>query len=162
MVAALPFLVALSLTACGSDSGACEGVATGELPDQSGLLFVVHGEATVEGDLLEVEATDVIWFTDRPRRCAGIGATDELAEKWEAYGFGEDPPNAAAIGPEIEAVVELGDPEESDGVLSFTFRTIQGDLGGIEGVRLSVFIDAAFKGHKDNPTQIPTDEPIGP
>jgi hypothetical protein len=155
VVAVLITLVVLSLAACGSTSNECTPAVTGHLPDTSGLLFVVRGEATVKGNRLEIEAKDVIWFTDRPQRCAGIGATHEIADKWEAYGFGEDPPNAAAIGRDTEAVVELGEPEAGDGAISFAFKAIQGDLRGVDGDQLSIFIDTG------NPTQIPIGTPIG-
>jgi hypothetical protein len=114
---------------------------TGPLPSEGNLLFVARGNATVEGNRLELDTKSVEWFTDRPKRRAGIGDADELLKKWKFYGFGEDPPNAAVTGPDTDAVGELTDPEASDDGISFAFKPDRGDLSGADGTDLSVFID---------------------
>jgi hypothetical protein len=132
-------VLASVVAACGDD----EPSTTGELPPKDGLLFVLRGEGSSEGDRISVDAQTVDWFFDRPSRRAGRSEVRDLVASWSAFGFDEIPPNAALAGEAVDAVVRLSDPREDGETVSFAYTTIEngspvpdGDLG-----ELSVFID---------------------
>jgi Pentapeptide repeats (8 copies) len=114
------------------------------LPALRDLLIVVHGPATVSGTRLTVDSDTVEWFTDRPKRRAGVAAVSSLAKKWDSFGFADDPPNASIAGGNLETVVELQSPELTDDGISFGFKPLRGELApaDVEGPEdLSVVID---------------------
>ena len=115
------------------------------LPAAGNLLFVVRGPAEVSSGRLTVDTETVEWFTDRPRRRAGVASVSELAKRWGGYGFAGDPPNAALAGPNFDTVVELTDPEMTDDGIAFDFKPLRGELApnDVEELEeLSLFIDA--------------------
>jgi hypothetical protein len=142
--------LAVSLGGCGiggdsdTDGGGPEAPAvTGSLPEKGSDLFVLRGPVSVTDQRMQIDADVVEWFTDRPRRKAGVAAIGELAEAWKGFAFDAAPPNAALAGDEIDAEVELMDPEVTSEGLSFAFKPIRGDVGAGEDRDVSVFIDSS-------------------
>lgn len=125
------------------DVGTVEARVTGPLPSDGNLLFVLRGPATITGDVIEIDAETVEWFTDRPQRQAGTGPLQDLIENWSAYGFADDPPNAALTGAGIDAVVVLTDPRTTSGGVAFAFSTLTGELQPGQAETVSVFIDSS-------------------
>ena len=136
-------LAAALLAGCGNDSGSQPAV-TGSLPKDGDLLFVTRGEAKVADGSITIETEAVEWFTDRPKRRAGVADSEELVERWKDFGFDQIPPNAAVTGGDTDAVVELSDPQAESGAVSFAFSTIRGELDPADGEDVSVFIDNAY------------------
>jgi hypothetical protein len=148
LIAAAVILIA----GCGGGSGDDGKRSAGDpgseslaaLPALRDLLVVVHGPATVSGTRLTVDTDTVEWFTDRPKRRAGVAAVSSLAKKWDSFGFADDPPNASIAGGNLETVVELQSPELTDDGISFGFKPLRGELApaDVEGLEdLSVVID---------------------
>lgn len=132
--------LALVLASCGG--GNDEGEAHAPLPEQAGLVFVIDGDTDLADGRITLDSDSVEWFTDRPKRRAGVGGSDELVSNWEDYGFETDPPNAALSG-DGEAVLELSDPrseDDGDGV-SFAYRVISGEPAGSDDAVM--FIDSS-------------------
>jgi hypothetical protein len=92
---------ALTFSACGDD-----GEESTPAEPAVSLLFT---QSAVQGSLephpcdcqgmqiLELRgiAPQVVWFQDRPARGAGQMPAREFARRWAAFGFQDDPPNAA-------------------------------------------------------------------
>lgn len=113
------------------------------------VLFVVRGDASVEGNALSIKADFVEWFTDRPAHRAGMMSSKELADKWDA-GFKSVPPNAAIIGHAADAVVVLSGASivNGDRVLKYD-NIVFGNITTGKIGTVSVFID---------PTELCTNE----
>jgi hypothetical protein len=83
------------------------------------------GEYTLS---LRAPSRFVTVFTDRPQRRAWRVEARRFVESWSAYGFAQDPPNAALEAPDADPtrdlmVVELSDPRFDDsGTLTYTAR----------------------------------------
>ncbi len=83
---------------------ACSGLlvapssATAAPPPRAPTLFVLRGPARHVGGGLTVRTRKVDWFTDRPQRQAGTITPETLVDNWQAWGFADDPPNAALTG----------------------------------------------------------------
>ena len=109
--------------------------------DTPSFLFVAQGSSgtleSVDGSeatfLLTIQGTapTVIVFSDRPNRIAFDIPVSEFIDNWEAYGFIEDPPNAAAVLAEAEPeadvlIIELESPIwiEDTGTLIFEARAL--------------------------------------
>ena len=141
------FWLAVALTGllaggCGESEGV-EVETTGEIPAAASPLFVVRGSAETDEARISIEADTVEWFSDRPERLAGVSDTRELADRWGELGFEKVPPNAALAGGEVQAVVELSDPQFEDGEISFAYEPIGADPPQGDLPDLSVFIDDA-------------------
>jgi hypothetical protein len=131
-------------------------VPDSEASETSQLLFVINGDATVAGDKLTM-ADDVIeWFTDRPNREAGQMSPDAFITAWQSGKLNDTPPNAAFSN--LSAVVELTNPTIDSGTITFTVKTISGQLqdGTLPGT--SLFIDAFPTSVNDQMTDIITDQ----
>jgi len=111
-------------------------------PERAPTLFVLRGAAHGGGNQLTVDTRRVEWFTDRPVRRAGVMTPRALVRGWEAWGFADDPPNAALTGDDLDVVVELSEPRVRDGRLRFDVKPVRGRLpsGGLGAV--SAFVDA--------------------
>lgn len=159
---ALLLLGALTAAAaCGSDASAGEAASSSSAPstsasstgaptpsaasgeDGTGRLFVVTGEADIQGDQLSVAGTEeVTWISDRPARRAGRVAPGELVAGWAPLGFRTDPPNAVLVAGDASTPVVLSEPSWADGELGFAVAPLDdatlppGDLGAVE-----LFID---------------------
>ena len=80
-------------------------------------------------------------FTDRPARRAGKQALGRFVDSWPAYGFSEDPPNAALVlrgAPASRdiAMLTLSHPrlDRRRGVLTYRARPLRGRVGdGLAG-----------------------------
>lgn len=140
-VAVLALALAALAGGCGGDDGT-EVEVTGDLPTEGSLLFVVRGDAVTEGGRISIDSGTVEWFSDRPKRRAGVSDVDQLIDRWAGFGLAKDPPNAFVVGGETEAAVELSDPQLAEGSISFAYEPLQGQIleeGELGGV--SVFID---------------------
>jgi hypothetical protein len=133
------------LVGCGGDDdsdGAPEPAVTGPLDEKSSDLFVLRGSSSASGGRIEITTDVVEWFTDRPKRKAGVANADELIENWEDYGFTTDPPNAALAGEQTDAEVELTKPKATSDGLSFAYKPLRGTVSS-EDESMSVFIDSS-------------------
>jgi hypothetical protein len=145
----VPLLLAVAaaaviLSGCGESKSSAEGSpVTGPLPEKGSDLFVVRGDATVSGNRIEIKTDRVEWFSDRPKRRAGVAQVDELAKQWQTYGFGGVPPNAALSGNDVDAEAVLTDPKTTDEGISFAFKPIRGDVGDGDLGQASVFVDSS-------------------
>ncbi len=137
--------LAVLLPGCGGGSDDSSSPAppsiTGSLPLQADLLFVLRGPATTSDDRITVDTDAVEWFTERPKRRAGVADANELVKNWKDYGFIHDPPNAALSGDETNAVVVLTKPELSSDGITFAFRSVRGEVKDDE--QMSVFVDGS-------------------
>jgi hypothetical protein len=162
----LPLALALALppTAIG-------GQQPSDAPEADpSYLFVLGADSgSVEGDRLSlVGVPAVVWFSDRPERLAGHLSVADFLEAWGAVepSFAEDPPNAALALLEASGepvIIELTDAAADGEAVTFGVEVIDGNLPeGAFGVA-TLFVDSAhgLQQHKDNPTQIPLDQPGG-
>ena len=130
-------------TGCGGEDKT-EVEATGDLPTEGAILFVVRGDARAQDGRISIDSDTVEWFLDRPERRAGISAIDQLVDGWSGFGLADVPPNASIVGGETEAVVVLSDPELDGDSISLAYEPLEdqslaeGELGVV-----SVFIDSA-------------------
>jgi hypothetical protein len=91
-----------------------------------------------------------IVFADRPVRAAGHMPTAHLVKGWgkQGEGFVKDPPNATVSvfskdnATVHDAVVVLKSPKLEGDRLTFTVKTLEGNLAGADGPA-AVFIDTA-------------------
>ncbi len=112
-------------------------------------LYVASAQSgRVDGDRLVLKGVAAVtFFSDRPNRVAGHLSLEGFAEVMKARRplLRADPPNAtlSILSPNgnRNVVVELMDPELEDGVLSFRFRVLDGELPDAFGPA-SLFIDA--------------------
>jgi hypothetical protein len=87
-----------------------------------------------------------IFFTDRPERIAGNMKTADFVPFWSKGkdSFLSDPPNADVSiienGKLRQVIVVLQDPVLKGNSLTYTVKTLQGELPG-KGADVSVFID---------------------
>jgi hypothetical protein len=114
-------------------------------------LFVqtAHG-VTFHGDKMTMHgvAPTTLFFSDRPERIVGHGATEEYVSDWSKGddSFASDPPNATLSilgdkGEEIkDLVVTLEDPRLMDGNLTYTVKVLDGSPPAIGGAS-ALFID---------------------
>ena len=102
-------------------------------------------------------ASKLSWFTDRPGRSAGTASAASLVAAWSLQHFDTNPPNAALVttrkGTTMQTIVELSDPRERSGRISFRYRVL--DKGAMLDMqttgrpslgryaRASLFIDGA-------------------
>jgi hypothetical protein len=112
-------------------------------------LFVQTAQTvTSEGDQLTLHNVSpaTLFFSDRPERIVGHGATTELVEDWSKGNdsFAADPPNAALAflegSEDDDVVVELTNPQLSGNDLSYTVKVLGGKLPASAGAA-SLFID---------------------
>lgn len=109
--------------------------------EQAKILFVLHGEAIVENNVLAINPQHVHWFTDRPLHDAGQMDSEFLVNIWGEI-FASSSPNAAIVGEATNAVVVLENATMKNGKIIFNYQTISGELAeGKPGV-VSVFIDS--------------------
>jgi len=125
------------------DVGTSAEKITGPLPDRGGLEFVVQGPATVDNEKLAIETDAVEWFTDSPKRKAGVAEVTQLADAWDDYGFVAIPPNAAVAGGDTDVVVELAAAETTSEGIAFEFKALDGELRSGELGDVSAFIDSS-------------------
>ncbi len=138
---ALAGLIPLALLVASCGDGDDDGDQQhAPLPEQAGLLFVLDGDTEVGDGRITIDADTVEWFTDSPKRRAGVGDPDELVANWEDYGFKRQPPNAAVSG-DGEAVLELSDPRSEDDGVSFAYEAISGEPASTEDA--AMFIDSS-------------------
>ena len=116
----------LLFSACTNDTPSIEVVAATESPvpvtDLPQWLFVVQADAgrfVERGGETRLEMfgvpEQIVAFTDRPDRQTKTEPTSVFIAKWDAEGFGDDPPNAALtmhdhLDVRKTVVVELFDP----------------------------------------------------
>ena len=113
-----------------------------KIEEQAKILFVLHGEAIVENNVLTINPQHVHWFADRPLHDAGQMDPEFLVNIWREI-FASSAPNAAITGEAADAVVVLKNATMKNGKISFNYQTISGELvGGKLGV-ISVFIDSS-------------------
>lgn len=136
--------------------------------DMDVQLLFVQGATAIETDtdaktfrLIDV-ADQTIYFSDRPKRLAGVTATKTFVEHW---GTGDDsfagnPPNATLLvfdesaNKEHASVVILSDPVLGGGNLTYHYELIDGtmpDSGGAAGLFIDTFgpgggVGAGFHG----------------
>lgn len=139
-------LVAL-LPGCGGDSESEDAATasppvTGPLEDKGSDLFVLRGPSAAEGGRIEIETDVVEWFSDRPRRQAGVSEAAELVQNWQEYGFDAEPPNAALAGEGTDAEVELTEPEATPAGISFAYEVLRGRVATADEA-ISVFVDSS-------------------
>lgn len=114
-------------------------------------LFVQTAHAvTSQGNTLMLHGVGptTLFFSDRPERIAGHGATAELVKEWfqGEDSFASDPPNAtlSILGDsddEIEdVVVVLSNPQLAGSQLTYTVKVLDGKLPA-SGGPASLFID---------------------
>jgi hypothetical protein len=138
-------LALLLLGACGEEEdpeAIDQPPVTGPLDRGGSDLFVLRGPAVAADGRIEVQSDVVEWFSDRPKRKAGVAAADELVQNWEPYGFATVPPNAALAGSETDAEVELTKPRVTADGLSFAYKPLRGEVAADEEA-LSIFIDSS-------------------
>lgn len=129
--------------------------------DAAELLFVIQGgtaSASARDDgswelVIDVPEDDVLTFEDRPHRGAHHGTVQDFVDTWAAFGFDDDPPNAAVTGhsedgPAVDVAVELRDPswDAAAGRLTISASPIGDDAGHTLPERfaeVSLFIDDA-------------------
>ena len=128
--------------------------------EETPQLLFVHpaASATLEGDTLTLHGIgEVVWFTDRPLREAGVWSANEylnlfsspVANSTDTDSFSEDPPNAAMIctasdGSAVNMIVELTAPELlSSDTLSYTVSVLDGPAAStmLECSGVQLFVD---------------------
>ena len=108
--------------------------------EEVSMLYVVRGEATVEGNTLSVNPDLVEWFTNSPYREAGQITASEIVSLW-SDSFKTSPPNAAIIGNQVDAAVELSTAALVNENINFSYQVIDGQLQDTELGMVSIFID---------------------
>lgn len=113
-------------------------------------LFVQNAHSiSSEGDKLTLHGIGptTLFFSDRPQRIAGHGATAELVKDWSEGedSFANDPPNAtlSILGGEdeiVDVVMVLSDPVLKNDQLTYTVKVLDGTLPA-KGGASSLFID---------------------
>ncbi|MDX2417688.1 MAG: hypothetical protein QNK19_09540 [Xanthomonadales bacterium] len=112
-------------------------------------LFVQSAHSiTSDGDKLTLHGVNpsTLFFSDRPERITGHGATEEWVKTWSTGedSFAANPPNATLSilgGDEIEdVVIVLKDPQLSGSKLTYTVEVLDGTLPPSGGAS-SLFID---------------------
>lgn len=111
------------------------------------ILLQTAPQATFDGQRLTLHKVNPmsVMFTDRPKRIAESVPTAGLLKLWSGKEtFQQSPPNAGVTvvdGDKLAtAVVELTEPQLTDGNLSYKVRLIEGGLPQSAG-SASVFID---------------------
>ena len=148
MVAAAPFSSLMAATSgAGEMPESKEKAADGESVQ---YLFVQTAQGvTSSGDKLTLRGVSpaTLFFSDRPERIVGHGATEELVADWTRGedSFADDPPNATLSilggGEEIEdVVVVLSEPVLAGSDLTYTVKVLDGQLPASGGAA-SLFID---------------------
>ncbi len=110
--------------------------------DNVSLLYVVHGETSVQNNSLSIAPEHIHWFTDKPVRKAGKMSADNLVDLWNKD-FKASPPNAAITGSDVNAVVEIDQATFNNGKINFEYGVIYGELPNGDLGTASVFIDLA-------------------
>lgn len=112
-------------------------------------LFVQSAHSvTTKGDKLTLHGINpsTLFFSDRPERITGHGATEEWVKTWSEGNdsFASNPPNATLSilgGDEIDdIVVVLRDPHLKGSKLTYTIKVLDGKLPASGGAS-SLFID---------------------
>ena len=112
-------------------------------------LFVQSAHSiTTKGDKLTLHGVNpsTLFFSDRPERITGHGATEEWVKTWSEGddSFASNPPNATLSilgGDEIEdVVIVLRDPQLKGSKLTYTVKVLDGKLPASGGAS-SLFID---------------------
>jgi hypothetical protein len=118
-----------------------EAIVTPETYGAPSLLFVQKAEngtltTNREGDTTLSLCVDNLmqFFTDRPDRYAGHETVESFVDAWTRMGFSDDPPNAALVlhtadMSEDVLIVELLDPVYESGVLNYSVRVLDGEVG---------------------------------
>ena len=100
------------------------------------ICVVISGTSgSLEGDTLRINgAPNVIYFSDRPVRKAGHMGISKFVEMWDIgdESFKVDPPNAVLSilnkDSSQNAVVELKNVKEKEGVLYFKVSELEGEI----------------------------------
>mgnify|MGYP001823399945 FL=1 len=147
MVAMAPMTSALAETSGTEMPHSREKTADGESIQ---YLFVQTAHAvTTDGDQLTLHGVGptTLFFSDRPERIVGHGATAELVADWTEGedSFAADPPNATLSilggGEEInDVVVVLSEPRLAGSELRYKVKVLDGRLPASGGAA-SLFID---------------------
>jgi len=112
-------------------------------------LFVQSAHSiSTRGDKLTLHGVNpsTLFFSDRPERITGHGATEEWVKTWSEGddSFAANPPNATLSilgGDDIEdVVVVLRDPQLTGSRLTYTVKVLDGKLPASGGAS-SLFID---------------------
>ncbi len=121
--------------------------------DPVSWLFLVNAKSVaIEGNklILSNVKPNVVAFSDRPFRKAKHISATTLSKLWQdsrsADSFKKDPPNAVIVASNADGtlskdmVVELTGAQYASNKLTFTFKTIRGELDGVTN-EPSLFID---------------------
>jgi len=140
--------IAAVVTGCSSTGTKQARPAAATQPGRLSVLFVagaaggaltpVAGQADAFTLALHGVEPAITWFSDRPARRAGRETTQSLVDRWTAYGFGRDHPNAAVDADGTVTVVELADSRYDSGAATLTFAAQllrQGPKQGLEFTR---------------------------
>ena len=118
-----------------------QGVAVPVKQEETSVLYVVRGQATVQDNTLAVKPILVEWFTNRPAHEAGRMTAAKLVDIWDRE-FGYSHPNAAVIGDQADAVVVLDKLSMADDKMLFEVEEIiSGNLSTGSIGTVSLFID---------------------
>ena len=122
--------------------------------DPVSWLFLVNAKSVaIEGNklILSNVKPNVVAFSDRPFRKAEYISATTLSNLWKdsrsAESFKKDPPNAVIVASNAngtsskDMVVELTGAQYANNKLTFTFKTIRGELDGVTN-EPSLFIDS--------------------
>ncbi len=93
---------------------------------------------TIEGNTLRLENVNphTVYFSDRPKRLAGLMPTDKMIASWSKT-FGDDPPNATPVLHEkisekgvstSEIVITLLSAKYEGDVLIYKYKVILGEV----------------------------------
>lgn len=146
VAAASPFSSLLAASAEQPMPGPTGATAGGKSVE---YLFVqtAHSISSADNTLtLHGVGPSTLFFSDRPERITGHGATEEWVKTWSEGddSFASNPPNAVLSvldGEEIDdVVVVLMDPRLSGSKLNYTVRILDGQLPASGGAS-SLFID---------------------
>lgn len=124
-----------------------------ELISDLRLLFVQSAHAgSFDGTRLTLDGVGAtLFFSDRPARVSGHLETAKYLGAWGEGpdSFAADPPNATLSildgGEQENAVVELSDPKQSGGSVSYAVKVVEGKIPAKFGPA-SLFIDHGHAG----------------
>lgn len=107
------------------------------------VFFVVHGEASVNGNILTVNPDSVEWVTDRPYHRAGRISIAELEGAWDGV-YEDSYPNAAiAMENTEDVIIEIIGMTPKADEIDFEYKIILGDLQNGKLGNISLFVDKA-------------------
>ncbi len=107
------------------------------------VFFVVHGEASVKGDVLTVSPDSVEWVTDRPYHRVGKISISELEGTWDEV-YKDSSPNAAiATENNEDVIIEVTRIYPRGDEIDFEYKTLLGNLQEGNLGNISLFVDKA-------------------